>query len=591
MSRDVLHLIISSDEKTWRYDCPVIFLGEWCKPYSQKNVWQKLDYIVAEPYGLGREKKDKDNYEARIVEESLFNLIYTLLNKHHEVDYSKKFWRIIVGHWLRRYVDVITNRYKTIEQCLIHYPVNSVTTYRSSRFSTVPIDYRAALLDFDDDFKNNLLYTKILSFLNFESIKIISNPLKIDKNIFEEKNKLIAHDGFVRILLRFINLFSRSSDAFMIDTYLPFLCEIKLQLALGQIPQKWRSPSLPHPPKTDVSLRNKLCEDLISDSNSKTPLEKVLFGLLFEYFPVTYLEGFNSARDFVKNLQWPKMPEFIFTCNAFSGDEVFKLWSAFQVEKGVEYIIGQHGSFYGTHRNWYYDSVEEIIASKFLTWGWTDKLPQHLPSYILKTQGRSWGSYNPFGGLLLVELHLNQRITIWDGTYEFSQYFSEQISLVSNLKEEIKKVLTIRLHSSSKNSNWQEIKRWEEIDSSLKIDQGHSSITNLIKNSRLVVYSYDSTGILESLSQNIPMLAFWQNDLDHLRDSAIPFYQILVDVGIVHLNPISIARKINEIWDDVDRWWMSNIVQNARREFCDRYARTSATPVRELKKLLLKKAS
>lgn len=101
------------------------------------------------------------------------------------------------------------------------------------------------------------------------------------------------------------------------------------------------------------------------------------------------------------------------------------------------------------------------------------------------------------------------------------------------------------------------------------------------------MHSYDSTGILETLSQNIPTLAFWQNDFDHLRESAKPYYQLLVDASIVHLTPESVAQKVNEVWDDVDGWWAQNNVQYARKEFCDRYARGSQNPVSELKKILL----
>ena len=91
---------------------------------------------------------------------------------------------------------------------------------------------------------------------------------------------------------------------------------------------------------------------------------------------------------------------------------------------------------------------------------------------------------------------------------------------------------------------------------------------------------------METLSQNIPTLAFWQNGFDHLRDSAKPYYQLLVDTGIVHLTPESVATKVNEIWDDVESWWAQSAVQDARRTFCDRYARAEKKPVWAMKRLL-----
>jgi putative transferase (TIGR04331 family) len=87
--------------------------------------------------------------------------------------------------------------------------------------------------------------------------------------------------------------------------------------------------------------------------------------------------------------------------------------------------------------------------------------------------------------------------------------------------------------------------------------------------------------------QNIPTLAFWQNGFEHLRESAKPYYQLLVDVGIVHLTPDSITQKVNAVWDDVDAWWLKGDLQSARKQFCNQYARASQNPVNELKKLLM----
>ena len=128
---------------------------------------------------------------------------------------------------------------------------------------------------------------------------------------------------------------------------------------------------------------------------------------------------------------------------------------------------------------------------------------------------------------------------------------------------------------------------WHDFDPSIKINDGTSDITDLISKSRLVVHSYDSTGILITLSQNVPTLAFWQNGFDHLRESAKPYYQTLVDAGIIHLSNESASNKVNEIWDDVDGWWNQNHIQDARKKFCQRYARTYHTPISELSKVLL----
>lgn len=35
------YLITTADERTWKFDRPVLFLGEWCRLYDRRHVWQQ----------------------------------------------------------------------------------------------------------------------------------------------------------------------------------------------------------------------------------------------------------------------------------------------------------------------------------------------------------------------------------------------------------------------------------------------------------------------------------------------------------------------------------------------------------------------
>ena len=72
MNKQKRYLITTADERTWKFDRPVIFLGEWCRLYDRKHVWESMDAVVAEPYGLGMVKKDADYAEARQLEDKIF---------------------------------------------------------------------------------------------------------------------------------------------------------------------------------------------------------------------------------------------------------------------------------------------------------------------------------------------------------------------------------------------------------------------------------------------------------------------------------------------------------------------------------------
>jgi putative transferase (TIGR04331 family) len=378
--------------------------------------------------------------------------------------------------------------------------------------------------------------------------------------------------------------FVRNTDAFIINSYLPKIEEIKLQIALGQFPQIWKSQVSGMDASVNHVLRSNLVQKMVQPTSDG--LENITRELLFELLPICYLEGFKELNDQVNRLPWPRKPNFIFTSNNFDTDEAFKVWSAKKVDEGTKYITGQHGNNYGTHR-FLNSTIEESTADKFLTWGWTDHLPQQIPAFIFKLANRANKQYDPLGGLLLIEVCLNHRITTWDGTSEFAEYFKDQLALVDKLASDARQTLTIRLHSEFHFHRWSEISRWKAFDPSLNIETGEGDIRDLIAQSRLVVHSYDSTGMLETLAQKIPTLAFWQNGFDHLRDGAKPYYQELIDAGIVHFSSDSLAQKVNDIWNDVDGWWLLPIVQRARKNFCEQYARVSKNPTYTLKKILM----
>jgi len=590
VSKERRYLITTADERTWEFDRPVVFLGEWCRLYDRKHIWQDMDAIVAPPYGLGVAKKDADYAEARTLEDMLFPLLCNTLNQHHGVQHNERFWRIVFGHWLRRYVNVMINRVKTLKQCFDVYDILGATFYANDDYSLATTDSLSAIWAFNDDEWNNALNARILTLLNLINFPVktiekaqspgfrfnaLGTAPKLKRKVLKCGRQLVG---------KCLSWFARDNDVFIINSFLPKKEEIKLHLAFQQCPKLWTSPRLELSEKADKVLRESLSNKMVSKF-SYNNLQDVLTLMLLELLPICYLEGFKNLDNLVKQQPWPKFPKFIFTSNNFDKDEVFKLWAAIKVESGVKYFIGQHGNNYGTYR-YMNPSIEELTADKFLTWGWADGLTQHTPAFVFQTAGKKTKSYNSQGGLLLIELHLEHRFVTWDGTFEFASYFQDQQHFIKLLESQPRQKLTVRLHGAYQHLSWDEVDRWQAFDPTLKINTGGGTITELISQSRLVVHSYDSTGILDTLSQNIPTLAFWQNDFDHLRESAKPYYQLLVNAEIVHLTPESAAQKVNKVWGDVDNWWGQSDVQDARRKFCEQYAKISQNPLSQLKKSL-----
>ena len=92
MIKKKLYLITTSDERTWKFDRPVLFLGDWCRLYNRRHIWQNMDAVVSKPYGLELSKKNADFQNVKKLEENLFPKLCDLLNKHQVPTMRAKKW-------------------------------------------------------------------------------------------------------------------------------------------------------------------------------------------------------------------------------------------------------------------------------------------------------------------------------------------------------------------------------------------------------------------------------------------------------------------------------------------------------------------
>lgn len=599
MSNKNLFLVTTSDENTWRLDCPIVFLGEWCCKYDRKYVWKNLDFKISSPYGLKASERQKDYSELLKLEKKLFPKFCELLNKYHNCNYSVRFWQILTGHWFRLIITQLTFKIKSLKQCLESYDISSTHSYSFNKYSITP-DF---FLDSIDDrlllpWKENILYSKILNLLKNVNFQIEYLEINKKSKLKEQQDIHVKNinykQQFFLNLIKYYNKFSkkfiRKNDALIINSYLPLKDEIKLQLSLGQFPHIWKYQDTTHlyQKLQNLNFNQEKRDQLIRsfESKSDNEIEFIICKLLFELLPKIYLEGFVTLKNIVSEQSWPKSPKFIFTSNEFFMNEIFKLWSALKVEKGTKYFIGQHGNNYGTMK---YKSprVEEMVADKFITWGWTNESKKFIPAFIFKNGKKKKYKFDADGGLLLIQTCHTKDFTTYDRKFQYIRYLENQIKFVDLLAKAPREKITIRLNPEYLVERWAVRERWTDFDSKLNLEFGKAKMSKLISQSRLIVHSYDSTGILETLSGNVPTIAFWLNSYDYLLDEAKPFYEMLFDAGILHFSAESASKKINEIWNDIDGWWNQKETQEARKKFCNQYAKHSNNPVFELKKILL----
>ncbi|MDB0065557.1 LIC12162 family protein [Oceanospirillaceae bacterium] len=584
MEKGSKHLITTADERTWKSDRPVLFLGEWCQLYDRRALWMSMNGEVAVPFTPEPDKKSNDIEYLHALTDQLLIELGAALNALHRTTHSSRYWNILLGHWLRRYVNVCYNRYFTLDQTLRKYKITSTTILCSEDFSLATPDSSSFVQACDNDRWNNMFYARVLEHMGIKAFNltvVLIEKEEIDKQ--QIVNKVPHRFNFRTLVKTFIKKvtawFLKNNDALIISTYMPKWQEIKLNLALWQSPQFWKTPPLINA-SADLKLRKKFA----LSSNTDVGFEQFVRDLLPDTMPICYLEGYLQLTQQAESLNWPANPKFIFTSNSFDADEIFKAWTGIKTEQGVPYFTAQHGNNYGTLngiQNW----PEQVSVDRFFTWGWTNGNSKNIPAFVLKTNNVQLKS-NPKGGLLLLGVCVEPMCTMFDDYHEHGIYQKQQFLFVEALPQKIQKSLTVRLHDRWVKTRWSDEKRWSDHKLSLQMDLGFEPVKKAIGKNRLVVHAYDSTGILEGLTSNIPTMCFWNGGLDHLLPVAKPYYELLRDVGILLDSPESAAHDVAKHWDDIDGWWGSEKVQRARVMFCEQYARVEKQPAKALSRML-----
>jgi len=581
-------LITTADERAWPKDInePVIFLGEWCRRYSRKHVWSKYDAEVVPYHWDDRTKLFNDYQYLTEVYEKFLELLANKLNHIHGVNYSLRYWRILVGPWLGYFIHILFDRWYMLSEALSNKAVSKVRLLEFNAYEFVSNDMSDFITVSTEDDWNGGLYSQIMGVLEGEDVEILWKDIlrnkaepKVPKN---SVLRAFLKDFIESALLKYSQLVSEDEYAFFIYSYLPLRTDMKLQMRFGQHPTIWRSQPCP---VAQTSIEKRECIEW-SELEGGDEFSVVVSKLIPMYLPVVYLEGYQKLRECPDVLHWPISPKFIFTSNAYLSDDIFKQWAAEKTENNIPLVIGQHGGHFGTNLFSFNEKHQIDIADKWLSWGWVDNdRPQIISAGNLKMMGESEGSYNKNGNALMVEMAVarqSQQLLAASISKQWLDYFDEQQRFVNALPDAIRAKLIIRLYSHD--YGWSQAERWKDLGYEENIESHEVNIKKLIKDCRVYISTYNATTFIESITWNVPTIMFWNSSHWELNSQAAPYFEKLKAVGVFHETPESAAQQMVKIWNDVDAWWGSNEVQSVRNEFCQQY---SCRPENSIEDLML----
>ncbi len=557
-------------EKINSFEKNILFLGEWCKLYPDHNKYQNIE--IHKYHWDDRLKFIQDyKYLTDLYEKYLFEFS-NKLNAIHKRNEDSRYWRIIIGPWLRFFIDVTFDRYECI-RTLEEKKIDNSYIYKYNIEDFIPQDFTEFYDQIRNDSWNHAIFSECILFFGIKHTFIDYPPHEIHRSKKVVKNKLKS-----KLLNLYNSLFPRRFNSIaIVEPYINIYKTFKLNLALGQFPIFGTFTK-----EIDNTFIHKSRKEITFNTLKKTKFEFFLENLIFKLIPNSYLENLSNYEKLGLS-KYPLNPKLIFTSNAYQANDTFKIWTAFYVAKGVPLIIEQHGGHFGIGLINQTEIHQIKIATIFASWGWeSSENVCSMPS--LKLNKSFLFKYNKTGKILITTPSY-PRYFYCSFSVPFSGQFLSYLDglfiFLTGLNLNTKKNLLIRTDADI--FGWNINKRIEDRGFGWAIDKKNINLFDSLKEAKISISTYNATIFLETLAMNFPTLVYFDFSYYEIREDALEMITILLEANILHKSPEDAYQFLNNLHDEIENWWFSKIVQDARLIFCNKYARTSSKCINDWK--------
>lgn len=557
-------------EELWDFDSKLLFLGPWCLLREKnKRLFKGKDYIiVSSPWKPTVKIKEAADYCNRVYEGILPQLSDNL-NSIHQVSYPLKYWRVLVGPWLLQFIEAFYDRYKRIEKALELFPDFYTYVLPRKQCNLFSFDTHSFRCERNEDYYN----LKLFSLVAYDLC-----PNNIITKDYKPEYKMQMHIKRYSWKKRLFNRLIKSLDLFfkcpivLCDMYHLSLSDIVLLKFKGRL--KTLS-FIEFGSINESSLKNSYSHNIrnsIGLKESHNKFQSLLYRTIPEAIPMCYIENYRFYKDSVKNIKSIESVRIVGSAVGWFFNERFKFFAAEAILKGANLIEFQHGGGYGVALA---GPREQLSLEKdiFYTWGWSSKKHNKIKPLPSPHLSKLKNTHRPrIDNILFVGTNMpkyHYRFHTFPLPEDMPKYFEDKKIFFQALPEEIRNKVFYRPYPRKR--GWGEAEVVKQVCPNAKI-VSKSRLVKWMQKVRLVVIDHSFTSFIEALSINVPCIFYWDHRVFLMRDEAEKYFSLLRDAGILFKDPLSAAQKVKDVFDNPMQWWLNSAVQNARIQFCSRYA-------------------
>lgn len=492
------------------------------------------------------------------------------LNKKNNLNLSERFWEGVIGYWLHLLCQIAYVRYLYINAF--------IQKHGGEKFSIEVTEL------FSWHFKTTHEFATTTSMENFDcwlSSVILHEqaPSHWILNSFQAKDNATTQP-----VKNITSSITNKSFSFKESIKYKILNFIKAEASFQAYGTTWKSELLMSVFLKFFKPREK--KKIISQKYIENEsLPKEFIHIFDKLITLTCPDIFKNS--FIKNIVEPlesksKNKCIISTSNVYRDKKNIEEY--FRAEKGALLCGLQHGSAYGVMNSIDASHAIEFNNSLFFTWGWK----KHYDFFKAK--------FIPLPSPLLNKPKLKNKIKCKNDVLFFDKMYNLRSARLSGqplphqllidlqikndffkkLNGTVKKNLVLRPHAYHAN-------QVDESALSCAKDFSFKSLTTTdskkvieaIFNSRIVLCNHYGTTMHQTLAWNVPTILYWDSTVTDLHPEAEKVFQHLIDAKILFFSHEKAAQHLNNVYTDVNSWWLDKKTQDARKLFCQHYARSS----------------
>jgi putative transferase (TIGR04331 family) len=536
-----------------------IAIGPWCflEREDEFQSWEELEFEV--PFDSQDEVREAEKLIS-LWANHLITPLSEKLNIEQGLQFPRSSWRLLLLPWLYPLIQLSYERYVLLKKVI-------------QKFGDIPLTIEVIEQEILWNFKDTLdfRYSGILDpEFNFWLLsgllkKYCPNawklePIEIRSPTMNQSQP--AKQTWKQVLNRkFVSKF-RCVQVYGFPHLLSFVASIYLSI-------------LPAKKKTNSLIERKMDASIDGQKNLNDILG--IEQLIESTLPLC----FRSIKVHLTKdpISIPKPGKIRVVGPIIYNNEIAKLRLAQQTAAGELLFLTQHGCNYGTSK-FLWDATEiEYPQDAFISWGWDEQedyeantLP--LPSPLLSRFANKHKEKNQ--ELIMVGSPVSLLShSMYRGPYGLQtiNYRKNKIHFINHLSQKIVTNFLYRPYKNETRTFLKDRSYFEQHFPKIKMCEG--DLHQQILACKLLILDHPGTTLNIALAANIPLIGFWDFEEWVMCSQALPFFKDLNAAGILFKNGDEAADHVNQIWNDVPGWWNQSKIQEARKKFCQKYARTS----------------